>query len=180
MIKVIMHLVNQGTLDTVEVSFDQYNQIISLCLSKQPNSSISLGKGFDFIKEYDYIYVKQEEVIPEINITVAGEGEHFVSDNKSYVFSYKKLEHNNSKSYELCYNDKVFPLYIRQRKNGDKMSLKVGTKKVKDILIDKKIPVSKRDKLLLIANEEYVLWIPGIKRSIQEPKQKILYIYEVE
>jgi len=180
MIKVIMHLVNQGTLDTVEVSFDHYNQIISLCLSKQPNSSISLGKGFDFIKEYDYIYVKQEEVIPEINITVAGEGEHFVSDNKSYVFSYEKLEHNNSKSYELCYNDKVFPLYIRQRKNGDKMSLKVGTKKVKDILIDKKIPVSKRDKLLLIANEEYVLWIPGIKRSIQEPKQKILYIYEVE
>ena len=60
------------------------------------------------------------------------------------------------------------------------MKLKIGTKKVKDILIDKKIPVSKRDKLLLIANEEYVLWIPGIKRSIQEPKQKILYIYEVE
>lgn len=180
MIKVIMHLVNKATDNQVEVSFDQYNKIISLCLNNVPNTSISLGKGYDFIKEYDYIYVKLEEIIPDINIVVEKEGEHFVDDNKSYVFSHKILVHNYSNKFELCYNDKVFPLYIRQRQNGDKMTLKIGTKKVKDIFIDKKIPKSKRDKIVMIANDDEVLWIPEIKKSQQTEKENKLYIYEVE
>ncbi len=61
------------------------------------------------------------------------------------------------------------------------MILKVGTKKVKDILIDKKIPLSKRDKLFLIANKESVLWIPKIKKSFQNNKgNKKIYVYEVK
>lgn len=180
MIKVIKDLVNKGTEDAVEISFDQYNQIISLCLGDTPNTSLSLGKGYDFIKEYDYIYVKLEEIIPAMNIVVNKESEHFVDDNKSYIFTHKILEHNYSKKFELCYNDKVFPLYIRQRQNGDKMKLKVGTKKVKDIFIDQKIPLTKRDRIILIASDDEVLWIPGIKESHQVKKTKKLYIYEVE
>ena len=61
------------------------------------------------------------------------------------------------------------------------MILKVGTKKVKDILIDKKIPLAKRDKLFLIANNENVLWIPDIKKSFQKNKgSKKIYIYGVK
>jgi tRNA(Ile)-lysidine synthetase-like protein len=61
------------------------------------------------------------------------------------------------------------------------MALKIGSKKVKDILIDQKIPMSLRDKLLVIANKSDVLWIPGIKKSYQDKaKAKILYVYEVE
>jgi tRNA(Ile)-lysidine synthetase-like protein len=75
----------------------------------------------------------------------------------------------------------VFPLYVRYRENGDKMALKVGTKKVKDILIDQKIPLILRDRLLMIADENNIVWIPGIKKSYQDKdcKNKI-YIYEVE
>ncbi len=70
---------------------------------------------------------------------------------------------------------------MRNRKNGDKIKLKVGTKKIKDILIDQKVPQSKRDKLLLISNKESVLWIPGIKKSLQsESCNKKIYIYEVK
>ena len=61
------------------------------------------------------------------------------------------------------------------------MKLKVGTKKIKDILIDKKIPQSKRDKLLVVSNKETVLWIPEIKKSLSnDPCIKKLYIYEVK
>ena len=75
----------------------------------------------------------------------------------------------------------MFPLYIRQRQNGDKMLLKVGSKKVKDILIDKKIPKSERDRLLVITNKDNVVWIPGIKKAIQDHSNTSkLYIYEVE
>jgi tRNA(Ile)-lysidine synthetase-like protein len=61
------------------------------------------------------------------------------------------------------------------------MKLKVGTKKVKDILIDKKIPQSKRDKLLVLSNKDSILWIPEIKKSLKSDScDKKLYIYEVK
>lgn len=181
MIKVIKHLVNTTTMDSVEVSYDQYNAIINMCFNDTPNNTYALGKGFEFVKEYESVYVQKEVEVEKINITVEKEGEYFVSDNKSYVFSTKKLEHNSTNYFELCYNDKVFPLYIRQRQNGDKMSLKVGTKKVKNIMIDQKVPLTKRDKILLIANDDFVLWIPGIKKSVQDQTlEQKLYVYEVE
>ena len=115
------------------------------------------------------------------NIEINDFGEYFVSDNDSYIFSEKKLKQYNTNYFELCYNGMVFPLYLRNRSNGDKMILKVGTKKVKDILIDKKIPLSKRDKLFMIADENSVFWIPGIKKSHQDRTcTKKIYIYEVK
>lgn len=180
-IKVIQHMINQSSNDTVEVSYEQFKAIIEMCLSNQPNQMYSLPNSYLFVKEYEVIYIKKELPIIPINILVNKVGEYFVDDNKSYIFSNEKITHNYSNYFELCYNELVFPLYIRQRHNGDKMSIKVGSKKVKDILIDQKVPKSERDRLLVIANEENVLWIPGVKQSFQDQTQKNkLYIYEVE
>jgi len=179
-IKVITHLVNTETRDSIEVSYDQYKAIIDICMSDNPNQTISLSNDYVFVKEYEVIYIKKLEKIEPINIKITEVGEYFVDDNKSYIISSNKITHNYSNYFELCYNKLVFPLYIRHRQNGDKMQLKVGTKKVKDILIDKKIPQSRRDRLFVIANDENVLWIPGIKKSIQDKsKTNKLYIYEV-
>lgn len=180
-IKVIQHMVNNTSNDTVEVNYEQYKAIIDICLSSQPNQTYSLPNSYLFVKEYEVIYIKKELPIKEVDIKITTEGEYFVDDNKSYIFSTDKITHNYSNYFELCYNKLVFPLYIRQRQNGDKMSLKVGSKKVKDILIDKKIPKSERDRLLVITNDKQVLWIPGIKKSVQDTSStNKLYIYEVE
>ena len=41
-----------------------------------------------------------------------------------------------------------------------------GTKKVKDIFIDSKVPVSLRDSWpIVIDSQNNILWIPGIKKS---------------
>jgi len=179
-IKVITHMVNSTTSNQVEISYEQYKLIIDMCLGEEPNQRISLSEEFDFVKEYEVIYVsKLEEIVP-IMIKINKLGEYFVSDEKSFVFTQDKIEQNISNYFELCYNKLVFPLYIRQRQNGDKMSLSVGTKKVKDILIDQKVPKSIRDRLLVIATDEEVLWIPGIKKAQtnRDCSEKI-YIYEV-
>ena len=179
-IKVLKHLVNIATNNTVEVSYDQYTSMIKLCISKTPNQTISLGKNYNFVKEYDYIYIEKKVKINKQNIEINNFGEYFVSDNDSYIFSKNKIEQYNRNYFELCYNNKVFPLYLRNRSNGDKMILKIGTKKVKDILIDQKIPLSKRDKLFVIADKDNVLWIPGIKKSHQDNCIKKIYVYEVK
>ncbi len=180
-IKVLQYLINKTSNNLVEVSYEQYTSMIKLCLSENPNQTISLGHNYNFVKEYDYIYVELKEKYTKQNIEIKNYGEYFVSDNDSYIFSKNKIEQYNTHYFELCYNDKVFPLYLRNRNNGDKMILKVGTKKVKDILIDQKIPLSKRDKLFIIADKTNVLWIPGIKKSHQNKDCiKRIYIYEVK
>lgn len=180
-IKVITHMINTATNDSVEVSYETHKQIIDVCYNKIPNQRVTLNDTYEFVKEYDVIYIaKLEDIIP-IHIEVTKPGEYFVSDERSFVFTHDKMVQNNSNYFELCYNEDVFPLYIRQRQNGDRMSLSVGTKKVKDILIDQKIPQSVRDRLLVIATDDSVLWIPGIKQShVDRDGAHKLYIYEVK
>ena len=178
-IKVLERVINKSTGDSVEISYKQYQTIIELTKSKQPNQFYALGNKYEWIKEYDVFYIDKIKKTTPINIEVTSTGEYFVDDNISFIFTFEKLEHNHRNYYELCYNEKVFPLYLRNRANGDRLKLNDGTKKVKDVLIDQKIPLSKRDKLILLSDQERVYWIVGVKKAFQQKQPKKLYIYEV-
>jgi len=59
-----------------------------------------------------------------------------------------------------------FPLVVRSRRPGDRMRLPGGTKKVKKILLERRIPPSERHRVpLLVDAEGEVLWIPGMARA---------------
>ncbi|MGG3890585.1 tRNA lysidine(34) synthetase TilS [Metabacillus fastidiosus] len=63
------------------------------------------------------------------------------------------------------------PLTIRSRKQGDKIKLKGmnGTKKVKDIFIDEKVPLHNRDIWPILEDGDgNILWVPGLKKSVFE------------
>jgi tRNA(Ile)-lysidine synthase len=67
------------------------------------------------------------------------------------------------------------PLTVRNRRNGDRMTLKgmTGSKKVKDIFIDMKIPLAQRDEWPIVTDiEGRILWLPGLKKSIHEASEK--------
>lgn len=179
-IKVLERVINKATDDTVEISYKQYQKLLELAKSPQPNQFYSLGKEYEWIKEYDVFYVEKIKNTQPIDIEITAPGEYFVDDNKSFIISFEKLVHNHRKYYELCYNEKVFPLYLRNRKKGDRIKLKEGTKKVKDIFIDQKIPLSKRDKIILLADKENVYWIVGVKKAFQQKQPNKMYIYEVD
>lgn len=75
------------------------------------------------------------------------------------------------------------PLLLRARRPGDRMKPfgLNGSKKVKDMYIDDKIPPSLRRRLpLLVDAEGEILWIPGMRRSRHAPVGKttsrILYM----
>lgn len=62
----------------------------------------------------------------------------------------------------------TLPLIVRNRVNGDRMTMKgqAGSKKLKDIFIDAKIPRQERDKLPVITDYTgKILWVPGVKKS---------------
>ena len=59
------------------------------------------------------------------------------------------------------------PLQVRSRRPGDVIRLAGGTKKVADLLIDRKVPREARDALPLVARGTDVLWIEGVASSVE-------------
>jgi len=66
------------------------------------------------------------------------------------------------------------PLCVRPRRPGDRMRLLglAGSKKVKDIMIDAKIPRRMRNRLPMVIHGEEIIWIPGLRRSDWAPVTK--------
>ncbi|WP_040206603.1 tRNA lysidine(34) synthetase TilS [Neobacillus jeddahensis] len=60
-----------------------------------------------------------------------------------------------------------WPIIIRTRKKGDRMTLKGthGSKKLKDIFIDQKVSAQDRDSWPVVTDREDIIWLPGLKRS---------------
>lgn len=83
-----------------------------------------------------------------------------------------------------CDYEKIkFPLKVRNRRNGDKIKPlgMEGHRKVKDILIDKKIPVFTRDLIpLVVDNQDNIIWIAGIQMNdrfkVKPETERILII----
>ena len=60
------------------------------------------------------------------------------------------------------------PLKVRFKKDQDRMAVKnlKGHKKLKEIFIDEKVPLSKRNQYpIVVDNKNTILWVPGLKKS---------------
>lgn len=90
-------------------------------------------------------------------------------------FIKKVIDDNDTSNYTIRLNsDEIkLPLYVRNRRDGDKIEVKGlnGTKKVKDIFIDEKIKMSDRNTWpVVIDSENKVVWLPGLKKSKLDKK----------
>lgn len=64
-----------------------------------------------------------------------------------------------------------FPLTIRNRRPGDRLRPfgMAGTRKVKSLLIDRKIPAHRRDQIPLLMAGDAILWVAGVRRGSAAP-----------
>lgn len=59
-----------------------------------------------------------------------------------------------------------FPLRVRARSDGDRIGLPGGTRPLKKVLMEARIPASARDSVpLLVDASDRILWVPGVARS---------------
>ena len=113
----------------------------------------------DKISEIIHVKPDGETFFPELNLTF-----NIMIWDKELPAKFPK-ETENAAYVDLS---KIkFPLFLRTRRPGDiiqPFGMQNKTK-LKKYLINKGAPEFTRDKLLLIANEEEILWIPGIGLS---------------
>lgn len=141
-------------------------QLIEDILDKGGSKDISLNGEFVLKKEYDFLAIekntkKENQCIKEVELEIPGQiifGEYVIEAS----FTDKILYDNQNFYTSLKMGDK---LKIRSRKDGDRI-IPIGMtseKKVKDILINEKVPKEKRDTIPLVLYNEKIVWIAGIK-----------------
>ena len=92
---------------------------------------------------------------------------------------------NTRNGYTKCFDyDKIKnAVQLRTRREGDYMQIdaKGGTKKIKSIFIDKKIPQKDRNLIPLLADGNHIMWILGSRISeaykISESTKTMLIVY---
>lgn len=165
--KVISYILEEIYPDDLnQINTNHLLLIMKLIKSKKANGRIDLPSGFKAVKTYnklkivkgtDSIFNYEIEIIEKVDLPL-GHSITIVVEEES----------NNNNVCRLLSSEVNLPLYVRTRHLGDKMLLKKinGTKKVKDIFIDSKVPVSLRDSWpIVIDSQNNILWIPGIKKS---------------
>ena len=129
--------------------------------TKQDYFELSLNEGEQEVFEGKYISFKREKAICS-----------------------KKVNQNLLKKYIDC--DKIGrDVVVRQRKDGDKIRLASNkmTKTLKKLFNEREIPVSQRDKVLLVCDEEGLVWVEGFgaaQRCAVDEKTKNIGTIEVK
>lgn len=162
--KIINHYLN---INGVSASRRKIENIINI-LNTGGSKKIKLDKSCTLIKEYDKIFVENgksaEKEVKEIKMTVPGETEF-----GSYIISaFREKKKRDNDSSEFTTNLKEGDeLLIRGRVSGD-MIVPVGMnsyKKLKEIMINSKVPKSEREKIPVILLDNEIIWAAGVKKS---------------
>lgn len=166
-IKIIYIILEKFYQDDLMLITDHHADLIyNLILSNKSNLSIHLPNNVKAVKSYNnFILTKNDNYDNTYEIQIS---EYVNLPNGKNIQKIKKTTCYDNNFLRINSSDVVLPLHVRTRKNGDKIYLKgmLGSKKVKDIFIDEKVPVSLRDSWpIVIDSNNTIIWIPGLKKS---------------
>ncbi len=162
-----------GMKDVEAVHIQMLEELAEMPCGKQ----VSLPGNLSVIREADTLHFVKEtgslkRKIPAVSLPVPGQvlfGKLCVTvecvENSPEVMQQLIQEKRYTKwlSYDTITNS----LQVRTRQTGDYLVVneKGGTKKLKDYLIDRKIPARQRDEIPLIADGHHILWVVGHRIS---------------
>ncbi len=117
--------------------------------------------------EYIFVgdFLEKEWSATELALPGQIEAGHFTIKAEIVTQDEVDIEATNSEDFDL--DALSLPLLVRPRYEGDRITPfgNVGSKKVKDLLIDMHIPLDQRDFLPILCDQDDILWIPTVRRS---------------
>ena len=155
--------------DFYHSNFEEIESILNSAGSKM----ISLPHNIKVLKEYNDLIFTDDVSNHEVDVKNVKEITNLRNrlTFEDYRIIMKKLKKMPSKRYP--FEDKyttfidldktAFPLFLRHRQPGDSF-IPLGmehSKKIKDFFIDEKIPKFERDKVLILCDEDKIIWVAG-------------------
>ncbi len=161
-----------------DLSYVHEEQFFSLLHHQTGNTRLDFPEGLKIEKSYDQIRISfnQDGRPDSYHKLLEVPGRAVLPDGSVIIAEYVENSLEQSEFTFVCYKEQVeLPLHIRTREQGDRMRWKglKGSKKVKDIFIDAKIPRFQRENWPIVTdNQGTVLWLVGLKKG--QPAKRVL------
>ncbi len=157
------------------VDFAHVDALLKLIAGGAPQSRLAIPGGWELVKEYETLrlerrarnqkrlcYSHEYRIGTALNIPEAG----MTLSSERFSAPLAQLPDN---LLEAVFDAAELPetLTVRNFRQGDRFQPlgMGGHKKVKDLFIEKKVPLSVRSRVPLLTTGEEILWIPGYGRS---------------
>jgi len=173
--------------NTVNIEMKHVDYAIKLIRTGKTGKKIDLTGGFTAAISYDnFIINKTVEKVQDFEYNINLNSLNYIKEiNKSLFLTVEDIAEADMRGKDaisLDYDLIKGKLIARNRRAGDTMIPcgMSGSKKIKDIFIDLKIPAEDRKMKLIIADDENILWLEGYrindKYKVSAATEKILNI----
>ncbi|MCC0628326.1 MULTISPECIES: tRNA lysidine(34) synthetase TilS [unclassified Clostridioides] len=188
-VRVLRNSIKHILGDTNFVDQRHIEDIMSLEDNSKVNKMLTLPRNIFVYRKKDSIILTNEEIVNEeiefyYNVPSNGfikikELKQIIETQVMSIDRYKSMKLDNS-SKGFDFNKVKGGIVIRSRRQGDKIKLAMGSKKVKDLFIDLKIPREERCKIPIITDSEGIICVGDYKISenykIDEGTKEVLKI----
>ncbi|MBR4874572.1 MAG: tRNA lysidine(34) synthetase TilS [Clostridia bacterium] len=148
--------------------------------------SLSATKGVTVYKKYAKIYFAKQDKTPEFSYVKDSDKIVITETNDVILFSQgEKISHKEKNTIfvkkSMLDGKKIT---VRNRRSGDKIKLKCGSKSIKNLFIDEKIPSFMRDEIPIVLADDEIIWVctvrenPDFKAKDNEDFIQITYLKE--
>lgn len=166
-VKIIYNILEKIYGDDLLIVGDNHvDLILALIHSSKSNSLIHLPNNVIVVKAYNNITFNFDE---ESNCEYEIELDKIaVLPNGKRIEKISISKDTSNFTTRLSSKDITLPLYIRNRKDGDRIEVKgmEGSKKISHVFIDEKIEALQRDEWpIVLDSKDNIVWIPGLKKS---------------
>ena len=149
----------QGVREPEQIHILQAEQLL---YHWSPSASMQFPGGVTIGRQYDrLVRLECAPELPETRLSVPGET---CIGGKRFVSEYATDLEERPDSVLVC---PVGVLIVRSRRSGDTMRLPGGTRSLKKMYIDRKIPASQRAAVPVLADDQGVLAVFGIGTDIR-------------
>ncbi len=157
------------------INRDQLEGLVNLCIAGPVNGEISLSAGYRAVREYSRLRILRRRRVDRLEFavplafegitevpeaettfeaTVAGIGDvPMPTDHWSAVFDVRVVAAAGLTVRNFRSGDRIHPLGL------------AGTRKVKEVFIDRKVPPAKRARFPIVSMGNEIVWLPGLLRS---------------
>lgn len=174
--EILYYMMNDFYQDDLILINDKHIELLlNLIYSNRANAFVNLPNEVIATKTYQELELKK--FTTEITTYEVELSKYVLLPNHHVIEEVADLVGSGNDTCRLLSSEINLPLTVRTRKFGDRMSIKGnGTKKIKDIFIDKKVSSSERDLWPVVVDSKgVVVWLPGLKKSKYDKKKTEKY-----
>ncbi|WP_084783091.1 tRNA lysidine(34) synthetase TilS [Bacillus dakarensis] len=155
------------------------DQVFSLLNSPHPSGTLDFPEDLQVVRTYQechfQFYSVSEVSSYFLEINEPGEVVLPGGDRIKMEYTHHDIEDNDRFSFAFSIDESQLPIKVRTRENGDRLQIKgmKGSKKVKDLFIDQKVPIHKRNSWPIVTDSfGQIIWIPGLRKASVKTAEK--------